>query len=601
MINLTSPGAVAVHATPATSHASSSRSPSTKVFDNGGGGGQQRFRNIKKIGYGAYGIVYSAVDVESGKAVAIKRNIITNPCEIGISTLREAETLTRIRGSPFVVDLLGFVPSSAIVFPSENLRKSFSPEAVDDKLHFIQPLADYNLSDALRAYSKKRISTSNLKHYTLNILLGLNWIHGKGIIHRDLKPANILVCKKTNTLKICDFGMVANKTAIEPTTPGVVTFWYRAPEISIKEKYSEKIDMWSLGAIMFEMISGKALFRKQKDNSEALIKHYFKLFPFQASNKVFAKLYHKDKIDKFVKFMALSGLDETIDFEQNSSLTADEIVILTVNKLKDLAQIEYSNSRNYTEDLFVSKYFVLMAKLLSLDPSARPSANECIFKSSLFEEFSPYISSQLTLMAKENDKVSPTYNCVIFNTSDFATLYRRKAYKLFIAIYNGGSWIPWYSHRILFHAIDLFETFVSEAMSKGSRVPESLIHNSSDYDIYLKVYTCLYIYHKIFITLEDPFEWRRFSSREFSTTENIKTAENFEFLLFAHVTRCRLYRRTLYEHIVDSEGRENKTMIKKCIQSFLDLDFIDDDDAIDPASGNVYFKSQSEIFERIFG
>lgn len=96
-------------------------------------------------------------------------------------------------------------------------------------------------------------------------------MHSKGICHRDLKPENILI--KTNgsqnplhqEIKICDLG-AAKVLAKDPqgnpnNTPYVVSRYYRAPELIMgSNKYDCSIDIWSVGCILFELISRTPLF-----------------------------------------------------------------------------------------------------------------------------------------------------------------------------------------------------------------------------------------------------------------------------------------------------------------------------------------------------
>ncbi|KAF9604703.1 hypothetical protein IFM89_009139 [Coptis chinensis] len=107
-----------------------------------------------------------------------------------------------------------------------------------------------------------------LEHYQFflyQLLRGLKYIHTANVFHRDLKPKNILAnadCK----LKICDFGLARVAFNDTPTaifwTDYVATRWYRAPELcgSFFSKYTPAIDIWSIGCIFAEILTGKALF-----------------------------------------------------------------------------------------------------------------------------------------------------------------------------------------------------------------------------------------------------------------------------------------------------------------------------------------------------
>ena len=85
-------------------------------------------------------------------------------------------------------------------------------------------------------------------------------MHSKGVIHRDLKPSNCLI-NYDSTLKICDLGLARNHKQFGPMTEYVVTRWYRAPELLIsQDMYGPEIDLWAVGCIFGEMLSGAVLF-----------------------------------------------------------------------------------------------------------------------------------------------------------------------------------------------------------------------------------------------------------------------------------------------------------------------------------------------------
>lgn len=98
------------------------------------------------------------------------------------------------------------------------------------------------------------------------IVCGVAQLHRNNVMHRDIKPANILV-NADCSVKICDFGL-ARYTDGRTYTTGVVTMWYRAPELlnhvkhvfSSKGKYTKAIDIWAMGCVFSELLIKSPLF-----------------------------------------------------------------------------------------------------------------------------------------------------------------------------------------------------------------------------------------------------------------------------------------------------------------------------------------------------
>lgn len=97
------------------------------------------------------------------------------------------------------------------------------------------------------------------KSIIYQVLSGLKYLHENKIIHRDMKPANILMDKSEIRYKIADFGVatevIGKNSNTHRTNTG--TPWYMAPEVIKNEAYSYSIDIWAVGCILYELISGK--------------------------------------------------------------------------------------------------------------------------------------------------------------------------------------------------------------------------------------------------------------------------------------------------------------------------------------------------------
>ena len=119
----------------------------------------------------------------------------------------------------------------------------------------VTPLMDLDLGNIIKI---QKLTDDQVKFIIYQIMRGLKYIHSAGIIHRDLKPSNLAVNEDCD-LKILDFGL-ARPTDAE-MTGYVATRWYRAPEIMLNwMHYNQTVDIWSVGCIMAELLTGRPLF-----------------------------------------------------------------------------------------------------------------------------------------------------------------------------------------------------------------------------------------------------------------------------------------------------------------------------------------------------
>lgn len=221
--------------------------PETEFFTEYGEA--TRYQVYEVIGKGSYGVVASAVDTHTGEKVAIKKiNDVFEHVSDATRILREIKLLRLLR-HPDVVEI------KHVMLPPS--RREFKD------IYVVFELMESDLHQVIKANDD--LTPEHYQFFLYQLLRSLKYIHSANVFHRDLKPKNILAnadCK----LKICDFGLARVSFNDAPSaifwTDYVATRWYRAPELcgSFFSKYTPAIDIWSIGCIFAEMLTGKPLF-----------------------------------------------------------------------------------------------------------------------------------------------------------------------------------------------------------------------------------------------------------------------------------------------------------------------------------------------------
>ncbi|KAH6836454.1 MAP kinase 20 [Perilla frutescens var. hirtella] len=212
-------------------------------------GDASRYRIQEVIGKGSYGVVCSAIDTHTGEKVAIKKiHDIFEHISDAARILREVKLLRLLR-HPDVVEI------KHIILPPS--RREFKD------IYVVFELMESDLHQVIKANDD--LTREHYQFFLYQLLRALKYIHTANVYHRDLKPKNILAnanCK----LKICDFGLARVAFSDTPTTifwtDYVATRWYRAPELcgSFFSKYTPAIDIWGIGCIFAEVLTGKPIF-----------------------------------------------------------------------------------------------------------------------------------------------------------------------------------------------------------------------------------------------------------------------------------------------------------------------------------------------------
>ena len=199
----------------------------------------QKYRIEKnRIGTGSFSVVYKGYNINNNKTVAIKKIYLekTNDFDLFIKEFKILRSLNH-----------------------KNIIKVHEI-IIEEKINVYLILDYYHKGDLTKFLNKRSLKEKYAQNYAIQIKDGLKYLLSQNIIHRDLKPQNILV-SDDNLLKICDFGFARHfkKDMMFGTICGSPL--YMAPEIMSKNKYGNKVDLWSLGVIIFEMLYASVPFK----------------------------------------------------------------------------------------------------------------------------------------------------------------------------------------------------------------------------------------------------------------------------------------------------------------------------------------------------
>lgn len=196
---------------------------------------------LEKLGEGSSGVVFKAQS-ENEKVFAVKKIKINSDSGMPVSLVREIKALKKL-SSHFFVQLHEI-----------NLEKRHVCLVLD--------YMPFNLEMLIS--SKYKFKENQLSFILFQLFKAVEYMHDKDLIHRDLKPKHIFLDSKCN-LKLSDFGQtrIINDTM---TNKDISSLHYRAPELLLgATKYNHKIDSWSIGCIIYEMIKGEKLFESEDE------------------------------------------------------------------------------------------------------------------------------------------------------------------------------------------------------------------------------------------------------------------------------------------------------------------------------------------------
>nr|XP_016466043.1 PREDICTED: mitogen-activated protein kinase kinase kinase 2-like [Nicotiana tabacum] len=261
------------------------------------------WKKLKALGAGSYGTVFLATPKDgSSTFVAVKSAEVKDSSSLSM----EGGILDALKESPYVVQCFG------------------EDVSVENGKHTYNLLLEYavggTLHDLINIYSKCKtmVEESEVAYYAFQLLTGISHVHRKGFIHCDLKPSNILVFPTIDDeygsivdvrLKLADFGL--SLRTVENETH---TYWdrgskkcrhhrgtllYASPESVARGIHGKAVDIWALGCIVVEIITGRRLWscHESVDDLDFKITHEEPVIPSNVSNickDFLVKCFEKD-------------------------------------------------------------------------------------------------------------------------------------------------------------------------------------------------------------------------------------------------------------------------------------------------------------------
>ncbi|KAL3875407.1 hypothetical protein ACJMK2_033355 [Sinanodonta woodiana] len=311
----------------------------------------EKYENLGLVGEGSYGMVLKCKHKETGQLVAIKKFLESDDDKmVKKIALREVRMLKQLRHDNLV-----------------NLLEVFKRKK---RLYLVFEFVDHTVLDELEK-CPNGLDETTIRKILWQVLKGIEFCHLNNIIHRDIKPENILV-SKSGIVKLCDFGFA--RTLAQPGeiyTDYVATRWYRAPELLVGDtKYGRAVDLWAVGCLLAEMLTGEPLFPGDSDIDQ---------------------LYHVVKV-----FGTLTQRHKEV-FMRNPLFTG-----MRLPEVRDTTPLEKKFPR------ITHQALSLMKECLKLDPDERPTCSQ-LLKHEFFTKdgFATRFSTEVRVRIQKETQENP--------------------------------------------------------------------------------------------------------------------------------------------------------------------------------------------------
>ena len=209
------------------------------------------YKITRLIGTGGMGVVYEGIDLALSRAVAIK---VVSRTEAGVPGAKR-----RLRKEA----------QAAAAISHPNIAHVYEIGESESLNYIVMELVQGEPLD--RKFKHRSLEEHTALDLTIQVVSALEAAHARHIIHRDIKPSNIMVTADGH-VKVLDFGLAKSTAATSPeelsatvTRPGLIlgSVQYMSPEQALGEVVDERTDLFSVGAVIYELVTGAAAFQGQ--------------------------------------------------------------------------------------------------------------------------------------------------------------------------------------------------------------------------------------------------------------------------------------------------------------------------------------------------
>lgn len=432
--------------------------------------------SIKKenlIGEGTYGQVYNY-----NENSVIKINIVHNVCGY-LNSIKELDCMVRFIGDPHIVQI------EEVVLDEFDIGDS---KYKSDTIHYVMKKAKCDLLTYMsRPHSNKR----KIK-IVRDLMLGLASIHRIGMAHRDLKPENILIYK--SGAAITDFGFASIFTQQEYQDEGIGTRDFKAPELLWDDPHhGQPADIWALGQIILELMSGNIL----------------------------AKMKKKESYTSFL-FRLLEQLPRKLSDEEQSRIIS--LPAKSYRRDYVLRMADYTYRGTKFESIISQKWFPgshrqfvsMLESMFEPFPEDRPTIYELLAH--------PYWGADPIVVS-----LAPRFTHTLSLTNKKLRGSIAKEVRL---IHSKRKKLDWYSTRTLFQSIDLYLRYLE---SNPDLTDQTAISH---------FYACVNLSHKLFTDFGDFYPLNMIAPKHV----DLKEVEDFEYGFLVTFLEYWVYRDTIFEY-----------------------------------------------------